>query len=517
MGNMSLKAFGNPVNTVDFSHIEGAVPADEAIALSVKDESDIYVSVNGGEYTLYDTPIEITEETVISATTDNAVYTEKRYTPAKAELNDLMYSVKSGAVTSYDAATAERKSDGSFEIILGGSEDSISFIPFTGAEVYVNGVLAEANTFTEYLTLDIGENIFTLELKQDNKLDSEVTVRVCRELVSFDLENETVSLNDVSSLTAADGHSFTDGESVSAYAGQTLTALYNDEEHEIAVPERAELPALEVDYLNETLNFIPNDTAENIVYSVKADPSDSDYISAEKRYIDGQNITSGMVMNKAFRIIPGETVTLKVKASEGRFASIPQTFEIKPAGAVPEEEPEYSISEEYYEVEYSDILEFGIVNEPVTVEELEYQADLFGYTAEEFTQLMMKRYGVSDEEALRRAMAVEWDAAFDFERSGSQSIEIAVRYYCLDDEFASCMKFSALEYKMRGDADVDGYIDSSDASAVLAYYAAVSTGNSPEKTPAELYGCDYNEDGVADSTDASGILTYYAMISTGQK
>lgn len=454
---------------------------------------------------------------MISATTDNITYTEKKYTPAKAEFNALMYSVKTGTESSYNAISAEKTADGSYEIILGGVEDSISFIPYTGAEVYFNGERIEANTYTEDIELDIGKNVVTFELKEKNKLDSTVNVIVYRDLVTFDLQNETVSLNDVSSLEAYDGHIFTEGESVSDYARQELIATQNGEVYYVYVPERAELPYLEVDYLNETLNFISNNIADNIVYSIKENPTSADFIPAEKRYIDGQHITSGMIMNKAFRIIPGETVTLKVKASDGKFESIPQTFELKQVGAVPVEEPNYSVTEEYYEVERSNTLEYGVVNEPITESELEYQADLFGYTVEEFTQIMLKRHGVSDVETLRKVMAVEWNAAFKFERNKNESVEIAVRYYCLNDEFASSMKFFELAYRMRGDFDGDGCIDSSDASAVLAYYAAVSTGSTPDMTYSQLYGCDFNEDGCIDATDASEILVYYAMESTGQQ
>ena len=511
MGNMSLKAFGNPVNTVDFSHIEGAVTSDERVSLTVKDDSDIYVSVNGGEYTLYETPIEITEETVISVTTDNITYTEKKYIPSKAEFNALMYSVKTGTESSYNAISAEKTADRSYEIILGGVENSISFIPYTGAEVYFNGERIEANTYTEDIELDVGKNVITFELKEKNKLDSTVTVIVYRDLVTFDLQNETVSLNDVSSLEAYDGHIFTDGESVSDYAGQELIATQNGEVYYVYVPERAEFPYLEVDYLNETLNFISNDIADSIVYSVKENPSEDDFIPAEKRYIDGQHITSGMIMNKAFRIIPGETVTLKVKASDGKFASIPQTFELKQVGSVPVEEPNYSVSEEYYEVERSNILEYGIVNEPITESELEYQADLFGYSTEEYKQLMMTRHGVADENILYKVMAIEWNAGSRFKCNGNQNLEIAVRYYCLDDEFASCMKFSELQYRMRGDVDCNGCVDAVDASKVLAYYASISTGKTPAISESQLYGYDFNKDDCIDASDASEILAYYAM------
>lgn len=123
---------------------------------------------------------------------------------------------------------------------------------------------------------------------------------------------------------------------------------------------------------------------------------------------------------------------------------------------------------------------------------------------------------ISADVMLRKVMAVEWDAAFRFERNKNENIELAVRYYCLDDEFASRMKFTELVYRMRGDADCNGSVDSSDASAVLAYYAAVSTGSKPDMTYSQLYGCDFNEDNIIDASDASGILNYYAMKSTGQ-
>lgn len=516
MGNLSLKAFGNPVNTVDFSHIEGEVCSDEKVSLSVKDNSDIYVSVNGGEYALYKEPFEITEETVITATTDNITFTEKKYTPAKADLNGLMYSFLTSDEESHNAYDAEKMPDGSYEIVLGGIEEGIAFIPNAGAEVCINGKPVESHKLTEFYELHSGKNKFTFELKQENKLDNTITVTVSCGLVTFDAVNETVRLNDVSVLRSFYGQSIADGDSVSDYAGQELIATYKGNEYYIKVPERAELPYLEVDYLNETINFFPNEIADSVVYSIGENTSDADYIPAESRFIDGQHITSGMIMNKAFRIIPGETITLKIKPSEGKFASIPQTFKLDQIPDVPDDEPEYTVHDEYYELKHDFNLEYGVVNEPLTDEELESQAEMFGYNTEDFAQIMMKRHGVSDVDTLRKVMAVEWDAAFRIERKENQNTEIAVRSYCLDNSFASRMKFSELICGIKGDADGNGSVDSSDASAVLAYYAATSTGDTPDMTALQLYCFDFNEDNCIDASDASEILNYYAMISTGQ-
>ncbi len=82
MGNVPLKVLGSPVNSVDFSHMSGVVPADEAVELSVKDGSQVYYSINGGEYAPYNEPLEINGYDVISATVDFENYTERSYISA---------------------------------------------------------------------------------------------------------------------------------------------------------------------------------------------------------------------------------------------------------------------------------------------------------------------------------------------------------------------------------------------------------------------------------------------------
>ena len=63
-----------------------------------------------------------------------------------------------------------------------------------------------------------------------------------------------------------------------------------------------------------------------------------------------------------------------------------------------------------------------------------------------------------------------------------------------------------------GDLDGDGIIDASDASAVLAEYAAVQTGAAPsvDKSVGDVNGDDF-----IDASDASSILQYFAYTQTG--
>ena len=64
----------------------------------------------------------------------------------------------------------------------------------------------------------------------------------------------------------------------------------------------------------------------------------------------------------------------------------------------------------------------------------------------------------------------------------------------------------------KGDANGDGIIDATDASAVLTTYAMNSTENGEWNYITEDFG-DFNNDGVLDATDASAILSYYANSS----
>lgn len=70
-------------------------------------------------------------------------------------------------------------------------------------------------------------------------------------------------------------------------------------------------------------------------------------------------------------------------------------------------------------------------------------------------------------------------------------------------------KFSTPAYII-GDANLDGTVDSSDASAVLADYSAVQTGKGSKFAEIQKKSADTNGDGLLDASDASEILKYYA-------
>jgi len=66
-----------------------------------------------------------------------------------------------------------------------------------------------------------------------------------------------------------------------------------------------------------------------------------------------------------------------------------------------------------------------------------------------------------------------------------------------------------------GDVNMDGKIDSSDASAILMAYSALSVNETPDLSEEQLSAADINVDGSVNSSDASDVLVYYSYLSVG--
>lgn len=66
-----------------------------------------------------------------------------------------------------------------------------------------------------------------------------------------------------------------------------------------------------------------------------------------------------------------------------------------------------------------------------------------------------------------------------------------------------------------GDVNEDGKVDAKDASRVLVYYSAASTGADDGLSESQKQAANVNGDKLIDAKDASRILMYYSVISTG--
>lgn len=65
-----------------------------------------------------------------------------------------------------------------------------------------------------------------------------------------------------------------------------------------------------------------------------------------------------------------------------------------------------------------------------------------------------------------------------------------------------------------GDVNNDDAVDSSDASAILSYYAQISSGESVSLTQEQISNGDVDRNGVLDASDASLVLSYYSYEAT---
>lgn len=77
--------------------------------------------------------------------------------------------------------------------------------------------------------------------------------------------------------------------------------------------------------------------------------------------------------------------------------------------------------------------------------------------------------------------------------------------------------YAADDQYQLGDVNGDKMINSVDASAVLAYYAHLSTDKEDDLSRQQKRAADVNDDGAINAVDASCILSYYAYISTSQE
>ena len=174
IGNISLKAFGNNVNKVDFSHSLPDIPLDESVALSSESGSAIKYSLNDGDFTDYSSPIKITSDTKITATCDDKTFYTKSFEPAAAEFGSLSCKTDEGL------KDAQRINAHSYKITVPETTSSIQFFPISQAKVAFNDSVLDCYKLSEPVSVANGLNTFKFKLTQDNRNDNTVTLTVIR-------------------------------------------------------------------------------------------------------------------------------------------------------------------------------------------------------------------------------------------------------------------------------------------------------------------------------------------------
>ncbi|MBR4628233.1 MAG: hypothetical protein IKO47_11160 [Ruminococcus sp.] len=500
LGNFPIKVLCDDVGSVDFSHISGQVPADEKVSITSGSDAEILVSVNGGAYEPYTEPIAITRKMKISATSDRINFYEREFTPATVRLNALMYS-------EYEYkgyVPAALKEDGSYEITMPTYSGSVWLYPVTGAEISANSYGLEAYKMSEPIELKYGNNEISFYLTDGDNPPCEVKVNIIRNFVDVDLEYERVSFSWDCELYAPDGTKLEDGAEVGQYAGKKLTLITSEGTEEVQLPERAVMPQLTLDYVSETLGLIPNSQAELLRFRPLDASQDNYFHSAAERLIPGSRVTSGAVLEKAFRVIPGEKLELFIKGGNGFFPSEKVTYEIPEAPDAPRILPKTVrgedgklniVSDRSYEV-------FVCSDSAVSEDyDIDYDAYTWGYdTKNRYVEHLSGYYSSCPEELLHVFRDGEWtfSAAADFGQ------EFWVRIPATATSFASkAKKFQCYEV---GDTDRSGKIDARDATLLLRHCAALAEDEKGILPEEWSYTADMTGNGIINATDATAVL-----------
>lgn len=513
-GNMTLKAYAEPIGKVKFSQPEGTVAADEKVELFCDREyGDIFYTADGGESAKYESPLAITEAVKITAYVMNEgikgdVVSERSFSPKYADFNWIGYKTGSESYIR-DLKYAKRISDHEYSINIPEESDSVSVQLGTVNNVEYNGRSYGAYDWIESIPADYGQTKVELKLTGENCADNTVTLQINRSLVRFDDESGSIVSSLADSIYAPDGKALAVGATVFEYSGQTLTAVKDGKEIPVTVPERADVSELKINYRAEALGPFSKEISEKLEIAVgKTD--NSSFISAKSRLISGADVSPGDYGLYYISIIPGETFRLRAAGGNGMFASENVRYDIPDA---PKNAPDIALlkqinadqlafEDDIYEIAYE-----GYFSE-IMVEELAYK---YGYSCDEFEELMEKRTGLSGE-ALKKIIGSEYKAGNTIKYGTS----CYVRYSAADDYFASRTLYVPKQYASKaGDVNNDGAVNAVDASIVLGYYAAISTGKQGELTEEQAKTGDIDGNGVLNAVDASMILEIYALNSIG--
>lgn len=188
-GNIPIKAFTNPINHVSFSRDSGFIYPEESIELFCNNSSEIYYSINDGEYINYTEPIIISEKCTIKATSDFETFSEKNYIPAYSTLNRLGYTLNKNENVEY----IKPQKDGSYQINLSEYEEDIMLLPISQGEIKINDVLSESYCLTDSIPLEYGRNIISISVNNENAAPETIILNVNRgepEILTGDVNND---------------------------------------------------------------------------------------------------------------------------------------------------------------------------------------------------------------------------------------------------------------------------------------------------------------------------------------
>ncbi len=185
-GNVCVRALTQRPGDVVFSAYDAALPAGTEITLSCPGADALYYSINGGAYTLYETPIALQEDMTLSAYAsmdgvDYPVFTQ-HYAIQAARLSSLLYG-------SDYAVFREADDDLFIADCIPGAGEVPSFLPITTGTVTSDAGIFASGKRTETarqpaVTLHVSEEgmqettylLYLQDVQGDVDLDGSLTV-----------------------------------------------------------------------------------------------------------------------------------------------------------------------------------------------------------------------------------------------------------------------------------------------------------------------------------------------------
>lgn len=519
LGNVTLKAYGDPIGKVSFSHHEGMVNADEKISLSTRmDEGTIYYRTNDNEeYKPYTEPFAVTEKMKVSAYNDlSSVYeniddamlnviSTRTFTPHRPVMNWIGYKFNEDTYRE-KMKYLKKENENEYSIEVPSYIENISLYCGTEYAVNFDGDYFGGCEWIRNIPLEYGMNDIELTLTGAGLPDEVITIHANKAMIGFDMEKEVIDFSYVDKILAPDGRELMIGSSISDYAGQYLTVIKDGKEKQILVNPRPVINDLEIDYRNEILGPISKKNADKLMVRT-GDDEENPFIEAVPRIAPGDEFYGTDMLQYYIRIIPGETITLKVNSDSENMASSSVTYKIPEA---PKEVPD---PRDFYENSQ------GLI---VSDDNSKYEAGLTDYMPSDLIDVVGMDYGYHDPAEFRALLRNRYGAeGADIEEVFAADYlefdhlefkcKYVVRYAATSDSFASAgVVFIP---RVRGDVNADMHIDANDASEVLRHYALISGDLKGSLDDYEQYIADVNSDGKVDAVDASQILRMYADLS----
>lgn len=503
LGNIALKALGRKADSVRFSLPEGAVRADEKIELSLPGGGKIYYTTgNNGQWQEYTGAISVDSPVTIKARTESGAVSARSYYPESAVLHDMVvwYRESSGGE---QFVHPQWDSADHCSVKIDADCTEFRIMPVTADNVFLDGKKLETGVLSDPVDIGKYSGRLVLTAVKDGLPDGETVLDIVMNNCSFDLNDETINLTGADYAFTADGRELLDGDYVGDLAGQKITVTAGEREFQVKVPERAELPALMIDFQRETLSGIPIEYEESLVYTVSDKPGAAVFKSAADRILPS-GLNSAELID--IGVFPGEVITLMVRSGNGKFSGTPVTYTIPAAPPAPDEEPVFTAdgrnvicADEKYDTA-------AIRTDKAANAGLKDGA--YGYDDKSvLLKLLEGCRGAYDEDTLCALDALHWNGEPMY--FGDL---IAYRTAATNRSFASQVKMIRL-YDI-GDVNMDSYVDASDASGILMHYADLSVGGAGIIPAEALKYADADGNSVINAADATAVLMKYAELST---